>query len=319
MKALITGGAGFVGSHLSEYLLGEGWQVQIIDDLSTGSLDNVQHLMDHEDFSYAIDTIMNETVLDRLASRCDIIFHLAAAVGVELIVKEPLHTIQTNVGGTDAVLRVAARYRRRVLITSTSEVYGKSANIPFSEEDDTVSGPTIKQRWAYACSKAIDEFAAFAAAREHGIPVHVVRLFNTVGPRQTGRYGMVIPRFVRQALANEPITVYGDGKQSRCFANVSDIVGALVKLVQCQESEGQVVNLGSQEEISIAELAERVKTQLNSQSEIIYIPYNEAYEAGFEDMLRRGPCLDKANRLIGYKPTIKLNETIQQVADFARL
>ncbi len=319
MKALITGGAGFVGSHLSEYLLGEGWQVQIIDDLSTGSLDNVQHLMDHEDFSYAIDTIMNETVLDRLASRCDIIFHLAAAVGVELIVKEPLHTIQTNVGGTDAVLRVAARYRRRVLITSTSEVYGKSANIPFSEEDDTVSGPTIKQRWAYACSKAIDEFAAFAAAREHGIPVHVVRLFNTVGPRQTGRYGMVIPRFVRQALANEPITVYGDGKQSRCFANVSDIVGALVKLVQCQESEGQVVNLGSQEEISIAELAERVKTQLNSQSEIIYIPYNEAYEAGFEDMLRRVPCLDKANRLIGYKPTIKLNETIQQVADFARL
>jgi len=314
MKALITGGAGFVGSHLCEVLLQEGWHVQILDDLSTGSLENVRHLIGTPGFSYAVDTVLNEMVLDRLASECDVIFHLAAAVGVELIVRSPFHTILTNVGGTDAVLKVARRYRRRVLITSTSEVYGKSTRIPFREEDDTVSGPTIKGRWAYACSKAIDEFAAFAAAKESGIPVHVARMFNTVGPRQTGRYGMVIPRFVRQALKHEPITVYGKGDQSRCFANVRDVTKALAKLVQCPASEGEVVNLGSAEEITIGDLAEKVRTQLGSKSEIVHIPYNEAYEAGFEDMQRRVPCLDKAKRLIGYVPTVSLEETIRQVA-----
>jgi UDP-glucose 4-epimerase len=314
MKALITGGAGFVGSHLCEVLLDQGWEVQILDDLSTGTLDNVAHLMARPGFSYAIDTVLNEMVLDRLTSECEVIFHLAAAVGVELIVKHPFRTIETNVGGTDAVFRAARRYRRRVLITSTSEVYGKSNKVPFREEDDTVSGPTIRQRWAYACSKAIDEFQAFAAAKESGIPVHVVRLFNTVGPRQTGRYGMVIPRFVSQAMKGAPITVYGPGDQSRCFANVRDVTRALVKLVGCPESEGEVVNLGSQEEITIDALAVRVKTLLKSTSEIVHIPYGEAYEEGFEDMHRRVPCLDKAKRLIGFEPTVKLDETILQVA-----
>lgn len=318
MRALVTGGAGFVGSHLCEVLLKEGWQVQILDDLSTGSLDNVQHLMDEPAFRYAIDTVLNENVLDRLASECDVIFHLAAAVGVQLIVKSPFHTIQTNVGGTECVLKVARRYRRRVLITSTSEVYGKSTKLPFREEDDTVSGPTTKGRWAYACSKAIDEFSAFAAAKESGIAVHVVRLFNTVGPRQTGRYGMVIPTFVGQALRNEPITVYGSGEQSRCFGNVRDVVAAIVKLIGCPESEREVVNLGSDEEITINGLAERIKELLGSSSEIVHIPYNEAYEEGFEDMSRRVPCLDKAHRLIGYQPTIKLDETIKQVAEGIR-
>ncbi len=315
MRALVTGGAGFIGSHLCEVLLARGWQVQILDDLSTGSLDNIQHLFDNENFFYAIDSVFNEMVLDRLTSECDVIFHLAAAVGVELIVKSPFHTILTNVGGTDMVLKAARRYRRRVLITSTSEVYGKSTKIPFREEDDTVSGPTIKHRWAYACSKAIDEFAAFAAAKESGIPVHVARLFNTVGPRQTGRYGMVIPRFVAQALKGEPISVYGSGEQTRCFANVRDVTQAIANLVLCTESEGEVVNIGSADEISINALALKMKSLLKSDSVIQHIPYDEAYEAGFEDMLRRVPCLEKAKRLIGYEPTISLDETILQVAD----
>jgi UDP-glucose 4-epimerase len=316
MRALITGGAGFIGSHLSETLLDRGWEVTILDDLSTGSMSNIEHLVDNPGFSFAIDTILNDMVLDRLASECDIIYHLAAAVGVELIVKRPVHTIRTNVEGTDCVLRAATRYRKPVVIASTSEVYGKSTQIPFREEDDTVSGPTSKHRWAYACSKALDEFAAFAAAKESDLPVYVVRLFNTVGTRQTGQYGMVVPRFVTQALANKPITVYGDGTQSRCFTNVIDVVGALTKLPDCQDALGEVINLGNIQEISIAELAELVKSELNSESEITYIPYSDAYEAGFEDMQRRVPCLDKAKRLIGYEPTISLVETIHMVADY---
>lgn len=318
MKAFITGGAGFVGGHLSEVLLKRGWKVQILDDLSTGSRDNIKHLLDNPDFHAAYDTVLNEMILDRMISECDVVYHLAAAVGVDLIVKEPVHTIRTNVEGTDCVLRAAKRYHKSVVITSTSEVYGKSANIPFREEDDTVSGPTTKHRWAYACSKAIDEFAAFAMAKETGQPVYVVRLFNTVGVRQSGRYGMVIPRFILKALKNEPITVYGDGEQSRCFGNVRDIVQALADLVSCKEARGQVVNLGSDEEISINKLAELIKSELNSTSSIVHIPYDEAYEEGFEDMLRRVPCLEKANRLLNFKPTIKLRETIHEVADYLK-
>jgi UDP-glucose 4-epimerase len=317
-RALVTGGAGFIGSHLCGKLLDLGWHVQVLDDLSTGSVDNLKHLEGRPHLSLAIDTILNEMVMDRLVSECDVVFHLAAAVGVQLIVEQPVHTIHTNVDGTSTVLRAAQRYRKRVVITSTSEVYGKSPNVPFSEEDDTVSGPTTKHRWAYACSKALDEFAAFAASRESGIPVHVVRLFNTVGIRQTGRYGMVIPRFIGQALANESLTVYGSGSQSRCFANVRDTIEALVKLPDVPASENEVINLGSQEEISIRDLAHRIKERTGSSSEIATIPYDEAYEAGFEDMQRRVPAIDKAKRILDWTPTITLNETIDEVANFLK-
>lgn len=318
MKALITGGAGFIGSHLSEELIRRGWQVQILDDLSTGSRDNIEHLMPHPLFRYAFDTVLNHMVLDRLVSECDVIYHLAAAVGVELIVKRPVHTIRTNVEGTDSVLRAAKRYRTPVVIASTSEVYGKSTAIPFREEDDTVSGATTKHRWAYACSKAIDEFAAFAMAKETGQQVFVVRLFNTVGPRQSGQYGMVVPRFISQALRNETITVYGDGEQSRCFGNVKDVTRALGDLVQCQEAAGQVINLGNDEEITIHGLAERVKKIVGSSSDIVHIPYDRAYEEGFEDMRRRVPSLEKARRLLKFKPQVKLDQTIRDVAEYLR-
>jgi UDP-glucose 4-epimerase len=318
MKALITGGAGFIGSHLSEVLLNRGWKVQILDDLSTGSRDNINHLTENPAFHYAIDSVLNQMVLDRMVSECDVIYHLAAAVGVELIVKKPVHTIRTNVEGTDCVLKAARRYHTSVVIASTSEVYGKSTNIPFREDSDTVSGPTTKHRWAYACSKAIDEFAAFAMAKETGQPVYVVRLFNTVGIRQSGRYGMVIPRFIQKALANEPIPVYGDGEQSRCFGNVTDIVRALAKLPLCEEAQGQVLNLGSNEEITINNLAQKIKEVLHSSSPIIHVPYDEAYEEGFEDMLRRVPCLKKAAGMLDFKPTINLEQTIREVADYMR-
>ena len=316
MKALVTGGAGFVGSHLVESLLKEGWAVQVLDDLSTGSLSNLGHLSGN--LKVAVDTILNEMVIDRLVSECDVVYHLAAAVGVQLIVQKPVHTIHTNVDGTSSVLRAAQRYRKRVIITSTSEVYGKSTQIPFREDMDTVSGSTTKHRWAYACSKALDEFAAFAMSRESGVPVHIVRLFNTVGVRQTGKYGMVIPRFIGQALRNEPITVYGEGHQSRCFANVRDTVRALVRLPNVKASEGEVINLGNTEEITITGLAERVRRLTGSQSEIKFVPYNEAYEDGFEDMSRRVPCIEKAERILGWKPEISLDETIREVADYMR-
>jgi UDP-glucose 4-epimerase len=313
MKALLTGGAGFVGSHLTEALLDQGHSVQVLDDLSTGSIANIQHLKGRAGFEYLIDTVMNERLTAELIDRADVVFHLAAAVGVKLIVEAPVRTIETNVHGTEVVLTHAAKKGRLVVIFSTSEVYGKSTDFPFNEDADLVMGPTSKHRWAYACSKAIDEFLALAYWKERKLPVIVVRLFNTVGPRQTGRYGMVIPNFVRQALAGEPITVHGDGQQRRAFGYVGDIVGALIKLVQEPRAVGQVFNLGNSEEISILDLAQRVKSLTESRSPITFVPYDQAYEAGFEDMLRRVPDLSKIHRLIGYEPTVGLDEILARV------
>lgn len=316
--ALITGGAGFIGSHLAEALLKKGDRVTVIDDLSTGRFENIEHLTSNPNFHFAIETITNQTVMDRLVSECDLIFHLAAAVGVDLIVRSPIHTIETNVMGTEMVLKTARRYRTKVMIASTSEIYGKSTKAPFSEDDDRVQGPTTKSRWSYATSKALDEFLALAYHKEVGLPVVVFRLFNTVGPRQRGRYGMVIPRFVQWALRNEPIQIYGDGQQTRCFANVSDVVEAIDRLSECEAAVGDVFNIGSQEEVTIRELAERVRERTNSQSEIVTIPYNEAYEEGFEDMRRRVPDISKVQRLIGWKPRKTLNETLDEVIAYFR-
>jgi UDP-glucose 4-epimerase len=313
MRALLTGGAGFVGSHLATALLDQGHSVQVLDDLSTGSIENVQHLKGRPGFEYVIDTVMNERLTAELIDRADVVYHLAAAVGVKLIVEAPVRTIETNVHGTEVVLTHAAKKGRLVVIFSTSEVYGKSTDFPFNEDADLVMGPTSKHRWAYACSKAIDEFLALAYWKERKLPVIVVRLFNTVGPRQTGRYGMVIPNFVRQALAGEPITVHGDGRQRRAFGYVGDIVGALVKLVQEPRAVGQVFNLGNSEEISIVDLAQRVKALTESASDIVFVPYDQAYEAGFEDMQRRVPDLSKIHRLIGYQPTVGLDEILTRV------
>src|SRR6478672_10861761 len=287
MRVLITGGAGFVGSHLAEALLDRGDEVFILDNLSTGSIDNVVHLKENPRFHYTIDTVTNEPVLAELIDRCDIVVHLAAAVGVKLIVEQPVHTIETNVHGTEVVLKLANKKKKLVLIASTSEVYGKSVDVPFREDADLVLGPTAKHRWAYACSKMIDEFLALAYWKERKLPVIIVRLFNTVGPRQTGQYGMVIPNFVRQALAGQPITVFGDGTQSRSFTYVGDVVQALMALVAEPRAVGQVFNIGNPHEISIFDLAKRVRELAQSQSEIVLVPYDQAYEAGFEDMPRR--------------------------------
>lgn len=316
--ALITGGAGFIGSHLSEALLSKGDRVTVIDDLSTGRFENIAHLTANPNFHFAIETITNQTVMDRLVSECDIIFHLAAAVGVDLIVRSPIHTIETNVMGTEMVLKTARRYRKKVMIASTSEIYGKSNRAPFAEDDDRVQGPTTKSRWSYATSKALDEFLALAYHKEVGLPVVIFRLFNTVGPRQTGRYGMVIPRFVRWALAGEPIQVYGNGQQTRCFANVSDVVEAIDRLSECEAAVGQVFNVGSQEEVTILELAGRVKARAGSGSEIVTIPYSAAYEEGFEDMLRRVPDIHKVRETIGWQPRKDLNQTLDEVIAYFR-
>jgi len=313
MRALLTGGAGFVGSHLAEALLDQGHQVQVIDDLSTGSMDNIAHLKGRPGFDYVIDTIMNESLTAEMVDHADVIFHLAAAVGVKLIVEAPVRTIETNVHGTEIVLTHASKKSKLVVIFSTSEVYGKNTDVPFHEDADLVMGPTFKHRWAYACSKAIDEFLALAYYRERKLPVIVVRLFNTVGPKQTGRYGMVIPNFVRQALAGEPITVYGDGRQTRSFTYVGDVVSGLVKLAQEPRAIGQVFNIGNTEEVSILELAERVRTLAGSRSPIQLVPYEVAYEAGFEDMPRRVPALAKIEALVGYRPTLGLDAILQRV------
>ena len=318
MKALLTGGAGFIGSHLAERLLALGHTVQVIDDLSTGSMDNIASLKSHRAFEYVIDSVMNERLMAELIDRADVVFHLAAAVGVKLIVDAPVRTIETNVHGTEVVLTHASKKRKLVVIFSTSEVYGKSTAVPFSEDADLVIGPTVKHRWAYACSKAIDEFLALAYHRERGLPVIVVRLFNTVGPRQTGRYGMVIPTFVRQALAGEPITVFGDGTQSRSFTYVGDVVTALTELVQVPSAVGEVFNLGGIEEVSMLDLARLIKRMTESSSEIVLVPYDQAYEAGFEDMPRRIPDLRKAAAAIGYRPTKGLEEILQLVIDHER-
>src|SRR5215831_3334022 len=318
VKALITGGAGFIGSHLAERLLDEGHDVAVLDNLSTGSIDNVSHLKGRAGFSYTIDSVTNESLLAELIDRSDVVYHLAAAVGVKLIVEQPVHTIETNVHGTEVVLKHANKKKKLVVIASTSEVYGKSENVPFREDSDLVTGPTTKHRWAYACSKAIDEFLALAYWKERKLPVIIVRFFNTVGPRQTGQYGMVIPNFVRQALAGEPITVFGDGRQSRSFTHVGDVVGALVKLVNEPRAVGQVINIGNTQEISILELAERIRDLCGSKSPIKFIPYEEAYESGFEDMPRRVPDLRRVQGLIGYEPQHQLDAILTQVIDYFR-
>jgi UDP-glucose 4-epimerase len=318
MRVLITGGAGFVGSHLSEAFLERGDEVFVLDNLSTGSIDNIVHLKAHPRFHYTIDSVTNEPVLAELIDRCDVVVHLAAAVGVKLIVEQPVHTIETNVHGTEVVLKHANKKKKLVLIASTSEVYGKSADVPFHEDADLVMGATVKHRWAYACSKLIDEFLALAYWKERKLPVIIVRLFNTVGPRQTGQYGMVIPNFVRQALAGQPITVFGDGTQSRSFTYVGDVVSAMVALIGEPRAVGQVFNIGNGREISINDLAERIKTLTGSASEIVRIPYDQAYEAGFEDMPRRVPDIGRARALVGYTPTVELDEILNRVIEYFR-
>ncbi len=318
MDVLITGGAGFIGSHLADHLLRANHRVSVLDNLSTGSISNIAHLKTHPRFSYAIDTVANEPLLAEMIDQCDVVFHLAAAVGVKLIVEAPVHTIETNVHGTEVVLKHANKKKKLVFIASTSEVYGKSEAIPFSEDADLVLGPTPKHRWAYACSKAIDEFLALAYWKEKKLPVVIGRLFNTVGPRQTGQYGMVIPTFVRQALADQPITVFGDGTQTRSFTYVGDVASALVSLVLEPRAVGQVFNIGNTEEISIRELAERVRALTASTSSIVTIPYDEAYETGFEDMPRRVPDIAKIQALVGYAPKACLDEILTRVIEYFR-
>ena len=313
MRFLVTGGAGFIGSHLSENLLGCGHSVVAIDDLSTGRMQNVDALSPNEKFQLVVESITNKTVMDRLVSECDIIIHLAAAVGVELIVRSPVHTIETNVMGTENVLRTARRYRKKILVASTSEIYGKLTNVPFSEDDDSLIGATTHHRWAYATSKALDEFLALAYHKEMGLPVVIFRLFNTIGPRQRGRYGMVVPRFVRQALTGSDITVYGDGNQSRCFCDVRDVIPAIKALAENSEAEGRVFNIGAKDEITIIDLARKVKSMCESQSSIILVPYEQATEQGFEDMRRRIPDTSRINELVGWNPSITLDDTITDI------
>lgn len=318
MKILITGGAGFIGSHLSEALLKEGHEVFIIDDLSTGSIKNIEHLKSNKGFHYKIDTIMNFPVLLELVDECDMVFHLAAAVGVRLIVDSPVRTLETNIKGTELVLEAASKKNKLVIIASTSEVYGKNNNVPFKEDSDLVLGPTVKFRWSYACSKIIDEFLALAYCKEQGLPVIIVRLFNTIGPRQTGRYGMVVPRFVKQALAGEPLTVYGDGKQTRSFTYVGDVVRALIGLLNTKDAIGEIFNIGSPEEITILELAHKVIELTGSKSKIEFIPYEKAYTMGFEDMLRRVPDISKINRLTGFMPETRLEDSLRLIIEYIR-
>jgi UDP-glucose 4-epimerase len=313
MRALVTGGAGFIGSHLSEALLARGDEVFVLDDLSTGSSANLRAVRKHPRFHCTIESVRHEAVVGEMVEHVDVIFHLAAAVGVKLIVESPVRTIETNVHGTEVVLSQAEKHKRKVLIASTSEVYGLSTQVPFREDGSLVLGATTKGRWSYACSKAVDEFLALAYWREKRLPTIVVRLFNTVGPRQTGRYGMVIPTFVRQALAGEPITVYGNGQQSRCFTHVDDVVAALIALMDHPGAIGEVYNIGSSEEVTIAALAEQVRVLTGSRSEIVFVPYEEAYEAGFEDMPRRVPDISKAAATIGYRPTRALTEILESV------
>ncbi|MCC6825394.1 MAG: GDP-mannose 4,6-dehydratase [Acidobacteria bacterium] len=314
MRMLITGGAGFIGSHLADRLLDEGHEVTVIDDLSTGRYANISHLEGHPRFELIIDTVLNDKLMERLIRDTDRVFHMASAVGVRLIMEQPVKTINTIFHGTDVILKFCSRYRKRVLVPSTSEVYGKGVSVPFNENDDLLTGATDKHRWAYACAKTLDEFLALAHWKETQLPVVVVRLFNTVGPRQTGQYGMVVPRFVRAALHNEPIEVHGDGTQSRCFGHVADVVDGLVKLLETPECFGQVINLGNNEEVSILDLAKRAIEYAGSTSSIEFIPYEQVYGEGFEDMARRVPDLQKAKRLIGYQPTRTLNDIINDVA-----
>ncbi|MCD9184849.1 MAG: GDP-mannose 4,6-dehydratase [Pyrinomonadaceae bacterium] len=315
MKILITGGAGFVGSHLADKLIGEGHEITVIDDLSTGRYANVEHLEGNPNFRLIIDTVLNDKLMEELIRETDRVFHMASAVGVRLIMEQPVKTIETIFHGTDVVLKFCSRYRKRVLVPSTSEVYGKGVSVPFKEEDDLLTGSTDKHRWAYACAKTLDEFLAIAHWKETRLPVIVVRLFNTVGPRQTGQYGMVVPNFVKSALNNQPITVHGDGNQQRCFGHVFDVVEGLTKAIETPECFGQVINFGNDEEISIKGLAEKAIEMTGSKSEIKYLSYDEVYGEGFEDMQRRVPSLEKAKRLVGYQPTRTLDDIINDVAN----
>ncbi len=313
MKILITGGAGFIGSHLSEKLLDAGNSVAIIDNLSTGRLSNISHLISHEHFTFTIDTILNQTTMERLISECDQIYHLAAAVGVKYIIDNPLLSLRTNITGTEIVLELANKYKKKVLITSTSEIYGKSENVPFREEDDRLLGSTHISRWSYSSAKAIDEFLSLAYYREKKLPVVIVRCFNTVGPRQTGQYGMVIPKFVKNALLDHPLTIFGDGLQSRCFADVQDVSDGLIKLMAEKKAEGEIFNIGNTEEIKIKDLAELIKKMTGSKSKIEFIDYADAYEEGFEDMMRRVPDIGKISELVGYKPKYSLNKILERI------
>jgi UDP-glucose 4-epimerase len=324
---LITGGAGFIGSHLADKLLALGHHVLAIDDLSTGRMQNIQHLLTHPRFRFARASITDEIVMDRLASQANVIVHLAAAVGVKLIVERPVHTIEMNIMGTEAVLKAALRYQATVLIASTSEVYGKGITMPFHEDDDVVLGPTIRSRWAYAASKMVDEFLALAYYREKGLPVVLFRLFNTVGPRQTGRYGMVIPRFVQQALRHETLTVYSEGLQSRCFLHVYDAVEAIIALANCPEAVGELFNIGSTDEVTILDLARKVLDLVDAiqqrpstphDQRITFIPYEQAYAAGFEDMRRRIPDISKIQAYVGWQPELTLDQILQDVIAAAR-
>lgn len=318
MKVFITGGAGFIGSHLAECLLANGHRVMALDDLSTGQMSNIDHLIGRPGFDYRIGSVMNAPLVGELVDRCDVAVHLAAAVGVRLIVERPVHTIETNVHGTEVVLAAAARKAKPVLVASTSEVYGKSERFPFSEDDDLVLGSTMHSRWAYACSKALDEWLALAYYREKGLPVVIARFFNTVGPRQTGRYGMVLPNFVRAAINGQPITVFGDGEQSRCFAHVTDVAEAVYRLISTPAAYGQVFNIGNDEEVSINQLAERVREAAGSSSRIVHVPYEEAYAEGFEDMARRVPNIRKLEARIGFRPRRPLNQIIADVIQYER-
>ena len=315
MKILITGGAGFVGSHLADTLIDQGHEITVIDDLSTGRYANIAHLEEHDHFRLIIDTVLNAKLMEELIRETDRVYHMASAVGVRLIMEQPVKTIETIFHGTDIVLGNCSKYRKRVLIPSTSEVYGKGLSLPFKEEDDLLTGATDKHRWAYACAKTLDEFLALAHFKETQLPVVVARLFNTVGPRQTGQYGMVVPRFVHAAIKNEAIVIHGDGNQSRCFGHVADVVGGLTKLIETPACFGQVVNLGTDTEVSINDLAKKAIAMTGSTSELKYIPYSEAYGDGFEDMQRRVPSIEKANRLIGYQPTRTLEDIINDVAE----
>ncbi len=313
MRALITGGAGFIGSHLADRLLERGDQVVLLDDLSTGRLANIEHLNGRADAEFVLGSILNADLVDHVVSRVDTVFHLAAAVGVNLIVEKPLESMMTNIRGTETVVEKAHKYGKRILVMSTSEIYGKNTSDSLSEDDDRILGSPLKSRWSYSEAKAIDEILAYTYWREKGLETVIIRLFNTVGPRQTGSYGMVVPRFVGQALRNQPVTIFGDGSQTRCFCHVSDVVGALVSLSEHPDAFGKVFNLGGAEEISIGDLAERIIELVGSQSELEYIPYDDAYEEGFEDMARRVPNTTRANRLVGFEPSVGLDGIIHSV------
>ncbi len=318
LKILITGGAGFIGSHLSESLIGKGWEVTVIDDLSTGRYENINQLVDRENFRFIVDSILNIKTLEKLIQDCDVIYHLAASVGVKRIVSKPVNTIETNVLGSHAVLSLAAKYNRKVILFSTSEVYGKNQNLPYKESDDSIFGTTMKSRWSYGCSKAVDEFLGLAYHKEQGLPIIIIRVFNMIGTRQTGVYGMVVPTFIRQALFGLPITVYGNGTQTRCFTYVKDLVDTVIKFPKKEKCVGEIYNIGSQDEISIKELAEKIKKKTHSKSEIVYIPYEKAYEQGFEDMTKRRPDISKIKKEVGFEPKVSLDDALDIIIEYEK-